>query len=62
MPRSSRLLWPEKRDKDKVLGDAVPGWIDRTDAVSWIRIPAGFVPATLTPAEGTLAFAHAEAV
>lgn len=49
-----QLLWPEKRGKDKVLGDAVPGWIDRTDAVSWIRIPAGFVPSTLRPLKGPL--------
>ena len=25
-----QMLWPEKRDKDAVLGDKVPGLIDRT--------------------------------
>ena len=27
-----QMLWPEKRDKDPVLGDKVPGIIDRTTA------------------------------
>ena len=27
-----QMLWPEKRDKDPVLGDKVPGLIDRTTA------------------------------
>jgi hypothetical protein len=40
----TQMLWPETRDKDPVLGDKVPGVIDRTTARSFIRIPAGFVP------------------
>ncbi|MGE3781942.1 MAG: hypothetical protein AB7H71_04280 [Alphaproteobacteria bacterium] len=49
-----QLLWPEKRAKDKVLGDKVPGVIDRTTARSEIRIPSGFVPDLLRPASGPL--------
>ena len=49
-----QLLWPEKRARDKVLGDKVPGVIDRTIARSEIRIPAGFVPDLLRPASGPL--------
>jgi hypothetical protein len=40
----AKLLWPEKRDKDSVLGDKIPGVIDRTTARSYLRIPAGFLP------------------
>jgi len=47
-----QLLWPEKRAKDAVLGDKVPGVIDRTTARSFIRIPAGFVPASLRSLSG----------
>ncbi|HKH45093.1 MAG TPA: hypothetical protein VKM72_10560 [Thermoanaerobaculia bacterium] len=39
-----KMLWPEKRDKDPVLGDKVPGLIDRTTASSYIRVPSGYVP------------------
>lgn len=39
-----QLLWPEKRAKDSVLGDKVPGLIDRTTAQSYLRVPAGYVP------------------
>ena len=38
------MLWPEKRDKDRVLGDKVPGVIDRTTATSYLRVPKGFLP------------------
>jgi hypothetical protein len=37
-----QMLWPEKRAKDPVLGDKVPGIIDRTTARSYLTIPAGF--------------------
>ena len=33
-----KLLWPEKRDKDPVLGDKVPGLIDRTTERSFVRV------------------------
>jgi len=39
-----QMLWPEKRDKDKLLGDKVPGKIDRTTASSFITVPVGYLP------------------
>ena len=39
-----QLLWPEKRDKDPILGDKVPGVIDRTTARSYLRVPNGYLP------------------
>jgi hypothetical protein len=38
------MLWPEKRPKDPVLGDKVPGVVDRTTVTSWLRIPTGYLP------------------
>jgi hypothetical protein len=40
----SQMLWPEKRAKDPVLGDKIPGVIDRTTVTSWLRIPTGYLP------------------
>src|SRR5262249_54182725 len=40
----TKMLWPEKREKDAILGDKVPGVIDRTNVTSWLRIPAGYLP------------------
>ncbi|NJM35803.1 MAG: M23 family metallopeptidase, partial [Rhodomicrobium sp.] len=39
-----QMLWPEKRDKDPILGDKVPGIIDRTTVRSYVRIPKGYLP------------------
>jgi hypothetical protein len=39
-----QMLWPEKRDKDRVLADKVPGLIDRTTTTSYLRIPKGYLP------------------
>jgi hypothetical protein len=39
-----QMLWPEKRDKDKVFGDKIPGVIDRTTATSWLSVPVGYLP------------------
>ncbi len=39
-----KLLWPQKRDKDPVLGDKVPGVIDRTTATAYLKVPAGYLP------------------
>ncbi len=39
-----QMLWPEKRDKDPILGDKVPGMIDRTTVRSYARIPKGHLP------------------
>ena len=50
----TQLLWPDKRDKDPVLGDAIPGVIDRTTERSFINIPESYVPGALRPAQGLL--------
>jgi hypothetical protein len=39
-----QMLWPEKRDQDPVLGDKVPGLIDRTSASSYLRVAVGYLP------------------
>lgn len=39
-----QMLWPEKRKKDAVLGDKVPGFIYRTTATSYIQVPVGYLP------------------
>jgi hypothetical protein len=39
-----KLLWPERREKDPVLGDKVPGVIDRTTDTSYLRVPTGYLP------------------
>jgi hypothetical protein len=49
-----QMLWPEKRDKDPVLGDKIPGVIDRTTQRSSVTIPAGFQPGFLKPLRDTL--------
>ena len=47
-----KLLWPEKRDKDPVLGDKVPGLIDRTTERSFVRVAPGFFPPLMRPLLG----------
>ena len=42
-----KMLWPEKRDKDPILGDKVPGYIYRTTATSYIKLSPGFLPDSL---------------
>ncbi|AUX46569.1 hypothetical protein SOCE26_080750 [Sorangium cellulosum] len=42
-----KMLWPERREKDVVLGDKVPGFIDRTTVRSYLRVPAGYLPGHL---------------
>jgi hypothetical protein len=49
-----QLLWPEKRGRDPILGDKVPGVIDRTTVRSTITIPEGYVPDVLRPEQGLL--------
>jgi hypothetical protein len=44
-----QMLWPEKRDQDAVLGNKIPGIIDRTTQTSQLTIPVGFVPEALQP-------------
>jgi hypothetical protein len=50
-----KLLWPEKRQFDSVLGDKVPGTIDRTTDRSYIRVASGYLPDFLNGLHGTLA-------
>ena len=47
-----KMLWPERREKDSVLGDKIPGAIDRTTTRSYLRVPAGYVPDELKPLVG----------
>ena len=49
-----KLLWPERRPRDPVLGDKVPGSIDRTTERSELRIAAGYLPDELQPLLGPL--------
>ena len=39
-----KMLWPEKRDKDLLLGDKVPGRMDRTTTTTYIRVARGYLP------------------
>jgi hypothetical protein len=39
-----QMLWPDRRQMDSMLGNKVPGVIDRTTTRSYIRIPVGFQP------------------
>lgn len=47
-----KLLWPEKREKDSMLGDKIPGTIDRTTVRSYLRVAPGYVPDLLKPLVG----------
>lgn len=47
-----KMLWPEKREKDSLLGDKVPGVIDRTTTTSYLIVPAGYLPDKLRPLLG----------
>jgi hypothetical protein len=42
-----QLLWPEKRTKDALLPDKIPGTIDRTSERSHLTIPMKLVPESL---------------
>lgn len=42
-----KMLWPEKREKDSVLGDKIPGVIDRTTERCYLRVAPGYVPDNL---------------
>jgi hypothetical protein len=47
-----KMLWPGKRDKDELLGDRIPGRIDRTTATSYLRVPYGYLPDALQQLRG----------
>src|SRR4030081_3737793 len=49
-----QMLWPERRQKDPVLGDKIPGVIDRTTARSYLRVAGGYLPPFLRPLLGPL--------
>jgi hypothetical protein len=48
-----KMLWPEKRDRDAVLGNKVPGMMDRTTAQSFLTVARGYLPEALQPLLGT---------
>ncbi|HEX9945354.1 MAG TPA: hypothetical protein VGG03_25365 [Thermoanaerobaculia bacterium] len=41
-----QMLWPERRQKDSLLGGRIPGpsLIDRTTRPSYLRVPGGYLP------------------
>jgi hypothetical protein len=47
-----QMLWPEKRDKDSILGDKIPGMIDRTTEQSYLRVASGYLPNFLQGSSG----------
>jgi hypothetical protein len=49
-----QMLWPEKRDRDPLLGAKVYGWIDRTTTASMVTIPASYTPDALRPLQSWL--------
>jgi hypothetical protein len=49
-----QMLWPERRDRDPVLGDKVPGVIDRTTVTSYLRIASGYLPDSIRSISGPL--------
>ncbi len=49
-----QMLWPERRDKDPVLGNKIPGVIDRTTAQSYLWVAAGYLPGFLHNLQGPL--------
>ncbi|MCX7279200.1 MAG: hypothetical protein NTZ15_18090 [Burkholderiales bacterium] len=49
-----QLLWPDKRERDSLLGNKVPGTIDRTTQRSEVIVPDGFMPDALQPLQGML--------
>jgi hypothetical protein len=42
-----KMLWPEKREKDSVLGEKGIGVIDRTTETCYLRVAPGYVPDSL---------------
>jgi len=53
-----QLLWPEKRKGNiqyqTANGKMLPGWIDRTFASSYLRVPKGFLPDLLNKLVGKI--------
>jgi hypothetical protein len=51
-----QMLWPEMRDKDDLLGDKIPGKIDRTTHTSYLKISYGYLPDALQSLRGIARF------
>jgi hypothetical protein len=49
-----QMLWPEKRDRDLVLHDKLPGTIDRTTGRTGLFLPSSYVPEGLQALQGGL--------
>jgi hypothetical protein len=50
-----QMLWPERRERDSLLGAKIPGKIDRTTTTSYLRIPAGYLPDVVSRNSSVLA-------
>ena len=44
-----QMLWPARREKDSLLGDKIPGKIDRTPEPTYLRVAGGYLPDFLKP-------------
>jgi hypothetical protein len=53
-----KMLWPEKRERDQLLGDKVRGVIDRTQNRSSVHIPEGYLPGPPGVVQSGLHFLH----
>jgi hypothetical protein len=51
-----KMLWPEKREQDELLGDKIPGKIDRTTEQSWLKVSYGYLPDALQELRGFARF------
>jgi hypothetical protein len=51
-----QMLWPETREKDELLGDTIPGKIDRTTKTSYLKISYGYLPDALQQLRGIRRF------
>jgi hypothetical protein len=44
------MLWPERRQHDGILGNKIPGMIDRTTTTSFVEVSQGYLPDALQKA------------
>ena len=49
-----KMLWPEKRDRDQLLGGKVPGVIDRTTKTTYLKVAVGYLPDSLQKLQSPL--------
>lgn len=49
-----KMLYPERRRRDRVLGDSVPGYIYRSSAPFCVKFPYGYLPDALQTWTGVL--------